>query len=46
MEACNWGRDALEEEEEQLLAEFKEQGMEITYLTDDQKKVFKLLEAL
>ena len=40
VEACTWDRDALEEEEEQLLAEFKEQGMEITYLTDDQKKAF------
>ena len=40
VEACNWGRDALEAEEEELLAEFKEQGMTITYLTDEQKEVF------
>lgn len=40
VEACNWGRDALEEEEEELLAQFKEQGMTITYLTDEQKAVF------
>lgn len=40
VEACNWGRDALEAEEEELLQEFKDQGMTITYLTDEQKAVF------
>ena len=39
-EACNWGRDALEAEEADILAKFAFQGMEITYLTDEQKAVF------
>ena len=39
-EACNWGRDALEAEEEELLAGFEKNGMEITYLTDEQKAEF------
>lgn len=40
VEACNWGRDALEAEEEELLKEFKAQGMTITYLTEEQQAVF------
>ena len=39
-EACNWGRDALEQEEAELLERFRSKGMEITYLTDDQKAAF------
>ena len=40
LEACNWGRDALEAEEAELLAGFEKNGMEITYLTDEQKAEF------
>ena len=40
LEACEWGRDALEAEEAELLAGFEKNGMEITYLTDEQKAVF------
>ena len=39
-EACEWGRDALEAEEAEILARFEEEGMTITYLTDEQKAVF------
>ena len=39
-EACNWGRDALEAEEAEILAKFESEGMEITYLTDEQKAAF------
>ena len=39
-EACEWGRDALEAEEEELLAGFEKNGMTITYLTDEQKADF------
>ena len=40
LEACEWGRDALEAEEAELLAGFEERGMTITYLTDEQKAAF------
>ena len=40
IEACNWGRDALEAEEAEILAKFESEGMEITYLTDEQKAAF------
>ncbi len=40
VEACNWGRDALEAEEAEILAKFESEGMEITYLTDEQKAAF------
>ena len=40
LEACEWGRDALEAEEAELLAGFEKNGMEITYLTDEQKAAF------
>ncbi len=39
-EACNWGRDALEAEEADILARFAANGMEITYLNDEQKAAF------
>lgn len=39
-EACNWGRDALEQEEADILARFEANGMTITYLTDEQKAAF------
>ena len=40
IEACNWGRDALEAEEAEILDKFESEGMEITYLTDEQKAAF------
>lgn len=40
IEACNWGRDTLEAEEEDILARFEAKGMTITYLTDEQKAAF------
>ncbi len=40
-EACNWGRDTLEAEESETLEMFEEEGMTITYLTDDEKAVFE-----
>ena len=40
LEACEWGRDTLEAEEADLLAEFEAMGMEITYLTDEQNAAF------
>ena len=39
-EACEWGRDTLEAEEAELLKGFEENGMTITYLTDEQKAAF------
>ena len=39
-EACEWGRDTLETEEEQLLKDFAAKGMTITYLTDEQSAAF------
>jgi tripartite ATP-independent transporter DctP family solute receptor len=39
-EACNWGRDALEAEEAEILERFEAKGMTITYLTDEQKAAF------
>ena len=40
-EACEWGRDTLESEEQLLLAEFKAEGMTITYLTTEELNAFK-----
>ena len=40
VEACNWGRDALEAEEADILARFAANGMEITCLNDEQKAAF------
>ena len=39
-EACNWGRDALEAEEAEILEEFEAAGMTITYLTDEEQAAF------
>ena len=39
-EACNWGRDALEAEEAEILERFEAKGMTITDLTDEQKAAF------
>lgn len=39
-EACEWGRDALEAEEAEILEEFEAAGMTITYLTEDEQAAF------
>ena len=41
VEACNWGRDVLESEEEEIIANFEAEGMTVTRLTDDEMEVFK-----
>lgn len=40
-EACNWGRDTLEAEEQEILQEFEAAGMTITYLTDEEQAAFE-----
>ncbi len=40
-EACEWGRDTLEENEEVLLESFGTSGMSITYLTDEEQALFE-----
>jgi len=40
-EACEWGRDKLEEEEEELIKEFQEEGIQVDILTDDQIGLFQ-----
>ncbi len=40
-EACEWGRDAVEAEESQLLEEFRSEGMEVTELSDEELEAFK-----
>ena len=39
-EACEWGRDTLEEEEQKLLKEFEMDGMVISYLSKEELNVF------
>lgn len=39
-EACNWGRDTLEAEEQETLDMFAEKGMTITRLTDEERAAF------
>ncbi len=40
-EACEWGRDRVEQEEEELLVQFEEKGMTVTRLTDEELQAFK-----
>ncbi|MDO5112083.1 MAG: DctP family TRAP transporter solute-binding subunit [Clostridia bacterium] len=40
VDACNWGRDVLEAEEEALIEGFKDVGMTVTYLTEEEKAAF------
>lgn len=40
-EACEWGRDKLEADEEKLIQGFKDVGMQVDVLTDEQIQVFK-----
>ena len=41
VEACNWGRDQVEQEEAELVAKFREQGVLVTELTAEELAVFK-----
>jgi len=41
MEACEWGRDMVEEEEKQLIEKFRNYGMEVTELSSEELKPFK-----
>lgn len=40
-EACEWGRDQLERDEEALIKGFKEEGLQVDVLTDEQIGVFQ-----
>lgn len=40
-EACNWGRDIVEEEEADVVENFRANGMEVTELTEEELDVFK-----
>ena len=41
LEACNWGRDVVEAEHETLIEEFREKGIQVDVLTEDQVALFK-----
>lgn len=41
LEACEWGRDQVEAEQEDIIAKFREQGMEVTELTPEELEPFK-----
>ncbi len=41
VEACNWGRDQLEADEDRLIQEFKDSGMQVEVLTEEQLALFK-----
>ena len=40
-EACEWGRDKLEADEEALIAGFREAGMQVDVLTEEELAVFQ-----
>ena len=40
-EACDWGRDQVEQEEAEIVQKFREKGMIITELTEEELGVFK-----
>ena len=40
-EACEWGRDYLEAEEEMIINKFEEHGMQVTRLTQQEMDAFK-----
>ncbi|MGF7003967.1 tripartite ATP-independent transporter DctP family solute receptor [Lachnospiraceae bacterium PF1-21] len=40
-EACEWGRDEVEQQEVELVQNFRDAGMEVTELTDEQLDEFK-----
>lgn len=41
VEACNWGRDQVEAEQDALIAEFESQGMEVSILTPEELAPFQ-----
>ena len=41
VEACEWGRDLVENDEEKLRTKFEKGGMEVTVLTPEQLKPFQ-----
>lgn len=41
LEACEWGRDQVEAEQDQIVAKFREQGMEVTELSAEELEPFK-----
>lgn len=41
VQACDWGRGQVEQEEEQLIEDFKADGMEVTELTEEDLQLFK-----
>ena len=41
LEACNWGRDVVEAEHETLIEEFRDKGIQVDVLTEDQVALFK-----
>lgn len=40
-EACDWGRDLVEEEEAQIVQKFRDSGMTVTELTEEELEAFK-----
>ena len=40
-EACEWGRETLVNEEADTIEKFKEEGMTVTYLTDEEMAAFE-----
>ena len=41
VEACNWGRDVVEAEHETLIQEFRDKGIQVDVLTEEQIAPFK-----
>lgn len=41
LEACNWGRDIVEAEHETLIEEFRNAGIQVDVLTEEQVALFK-----
>ncbi|MBQ9250634.1 MAG: DctP family TRAP transporter solute-binding subunit [Oscillospiraceae bacterium] len=41
LEACNWGRDVVEAEHETLIKEFRDKGIQVDVLTEDQVALFR-----
>lgn len=41
VEACNWGRDIVEAEHDQLIEEFRAKGVQVDVLTEEQIDAFK-----
>ena len=40
-ESCEWGRDRLESEEDELIKGFQDEGMQVDILTEEQLQAFK-----